>query len=383
MTERVPPNRKLSDDELLARYNLARELGQRQAAAQLGISRTTLREQIDRAVKRGLTEATLGQPLPEGYLLGKVTSLVSEDGTRMEWQHRHPELEQVRQAVDAILSALEDVPPAEPLPAPVPREDGPDPRLVVFPIPDVHLGQYSWAKETGENYDIRIATEQVKRTIGLLAQVTPETDTAIVLVLGDFFHADNSEATTFKSGNHMDVDSRYDKVLHAGAELLAWVIDLLRQKYPRVVVRVLPGNHDPHVSAALTLAMTHRYVNEARVEVDRTPGNLWFFQWGATMLAASHGDKISAKMMPGVMASVAPVIWGGTRHRYAYLGHSHKRVTGPSADEHGGAIWEIFQAVTARDAFNRSMGRAYGRSLTAIVLDREDGEITRFRELIR
>jgi hypothetical protein len=71
-------------------------------------------------------------------------------------------------------------------------------------------------------------------------------------------------------------------------------------------------------------------------------------------------------------------MWGETLYRYAYLGHIHKRSKGLAVDERSGAIYETFQAITAKDAWNRSMGHSSGRSIATITLTKQGGEWGRF-----
>lgn len=349
-----------------------------QAARELGVAVSTLKYRVKAAVRKNLAGVAFGGETPPGYSLGRITQLHrSEDGKVSEWRRLEPDTlgEQSIAALEEwARSAITPLPPVA-----EPDDDDSDApfELTVYPIPDVHLGQYSWGKETGNSYDLDIAVKTVKDTFVKLVRKAPASHHAIVLGLGDFFHADGNDARTPKSQNALDVDSRYGKVQWMGAELMIQTVDLALQKHKHVTVKVLPGNHDPRGGDALTIALWFRYLDNPRVTVDRGPALHWFYQWGEVMIAAHHGHETKPEQMPGVMSAYEPKMWGDTQYRYALLGHWHKRAKGFASNESNGAVWEIFQAITAKDAWNRGKGHASGRSITAITYDQRDGEVTR------
>jgi hypothetical protein len=370
----------VSDDELkrVVDAYLASDRNKAAAARALDMHTNTFKDRLNAAVRRNLLGDFFGGEVPEGYVLGNTTQHLKDPVTKVqEWRRLWPIA-----GSEQVLQALEEwgnkaITPLEII---VKSTEWYYDQAVVYPIPDVHLGQYSWGKETGGSYDLDIAANTVRKTFARLVASSPATAEAIVLGLGDYFHADGNDARTPKSGNALDVDSRFGKVQWVGAELLIEVVDMALQKHQHVTVKVLPGNHDPRAQDALTIALWFRYLGNPRVTVDRKPGMHWFFQWGKVMIAAHHGHETKAEQMPGVMASFEPVMWGSSIYRYAYLGHFHKRLKG--SDELKGAIYEIFQAITAKDAWNRGVGHSSGRSITAIVLDKEKGEVMRVIEPI-
>lgn len=349
------------------------EGNQAEAARALGIPVTTLKYQVKIAVRRNLTGAAFGGEVPPGYELGRITQLhKSEDGKTMEWRHLQP-LTLQGETWDEFTKRLS----AEITPLPeILGPQFPTPNLLtLYPLPDVHMGQYSWKKETEESYDLDIARDTVTGAFERLILQTPISKVGVVLILGDYYHADGFDSRTPKSGNSLDTDSRYNKVQWMGTELAIALVDRALQKHEIVIVRALPGNHDPRGGETLAIALWARYSNNPRVIVDRHPGSFWFFQWGDVMLAGHHGHEVKPEGMPGVMAAYEPEMWGSTKFRHAYLGHYHRRIKGPMANEYGGAHWEVLQAITAKDAWNRAQGHASGRSISAMTFDNKDGLI--------
>jgi len=342
-----------------------------EAARALNMPVNTVKYQLKLAIRRNLYSDAFGGTTPPGYSLGKITQLhKSDDGKVMEWRHLVPE-SLVGEDYEAFVARLNaDIKPLPEVPSPTGIEDN---LLSLYPLPDVHMGQYSWGKETGEGYDLDIARAAVTSTFDKLIARTPPSKVGVVLFLGDYYHADGFESVTPKSHNALDTDSRYSKVQWMGMELAIDLVDRALQKHELVIVRALPGNHDPRGGETLVLSLWSRYYNNPRVIVDRKPGQFWFFQWGEVMLAGHHGHEVKPEQMPGVMAAYEPAMWGSTKFRHAYLGHFHHRKRGVMSDEYSGAVWEVLQAITAKDAWNRGKGHASGRSISAMTFHNKEG----------
>lgn len=251
-------------------------------------------------------------------------------------------------------------------------------RAVVYMLADHHLGMYAWAKEAGEDYDVAIADKLLREASAALFADTPDTETGVILNLGDFFHADNNRGETERSGNRLDTDSRHAKVLMTGVSLLIDMIERAKAKHAKVIVKNLPGNHDPYASLALTVALASYYANDPRVTIDVSPEPFWWWSFGASFIAAHHGHMVKPKDFPAVMASLQPGMWGKATFRYAYFGHVHHASIG--GGEHGGVEWRTFQTLAPKDAWHRSMGYSSGRSISALVFDKKKGFKYEIRE---
>src|SRR5690606_22989194 len=137
----------------------------------------------------------------------------------------------------------------------------------------------------------------------------PASETAVVLGLGDLLHADNYANMTSRSGNKLDVDGRYPKVLKVATKLVLHTIELALRKHEHVIVRLLPGNHDDQSAIAVSLARGLRYDGRHRVTVDDDPGRFWWWRWGKTFLGAAHGDMARMHELPLIMAARHPEEW--------------------------------------------------------------------------
>ncbi|MFX8801477.1 hypothetical protein ABTM62_19180, partial [Acinetobacter baumannii] len=89
-----------------------------------------------------------------------------------------------------------------------------------------HMGMHAWGKESGENWDLKIATQVISRVISDVLARTPSVKRGLMLFGGDNLHADSNENRTPRSGHALQVDGRYPKVLLATCELAVRAIDL-------------------------------------------------------------------------------------------------------------------------------------------------------------
>lgn len=367
---------RCSDNELVDTLRLIEEKGVKGAARHLGIAPSSVRYRREQASSRNLAGDFKGGPLPPGYRLGKVTVQYDKDGNvTNEWQRQHPDAEQIEAMFKHFLEAFKQEVTQLPEVQLTNLYRNSD-YLALYPIVDVHLGQHSWGKETGRDYDLKIAQDQFRKTVRDLMASTVSADTALIVVLGDYFHADDDEAQTQKSHNHLDVDGRHSKVVHVGVELIVWMADIALQKHTNVLIHVQRGNHDPRSHVLLREALWWRYQNNPRVTVDDSPEELWTFEFGAVMLSFTHGDRIKAEDMPAAMAAQQSAIFGRTTYRYAFSGHWHRSKKGPKADETAGVRWEILPAFTEKDAYNRGIGSNSLREMVSILFDKHTGRKT-------
>lgn len=144
--------------------------GSQQAAAEaLGISRSAVRERL----KNAAAHQKRFDALPDGVKAAMEASGTDLDTARHGWrvvQHDDGSRDSVFWRNDAtddivarIKSAFDDLPAAQIVPPPAHK--APD-LLTLYPIADAHIGMMAWGRETGEDYDTRIATERLVSWLG-------------------------------------------------------------------------------------------------------------------------------------------------------------------------------------------------------------------------
>jgi hypothetical protein len=349
-------------------------------ARELGIARSTVQWHLSQAALKGDIAPELRQT-PAGFNVKRLTQHVrQQEGLPKlteEWTQFTPEsatYEATLAAIEATLGMVQSV-PLIPQPQLMPASKD---LATFYPIIDHHLGLYSWEPETGANYDLTIGQRILRESFGELVAQAPQSDQAVILNIGDFFHSDNNRHRTERSGNVLDADGRYSKILEIGIDLELYAIELALQKHRLVEVRNLPGNHDTYATIALNSAIRMAFRDNPRVHVSRDPSPFFFWRFGKVLVGATHGDMIKHTDMPSVMAAYAAKDWGETEHRYVYLGHVHHKSIG--GGERFGATWETFRTLAPKDAWASQSGFASGRSMVAITHHRDTGE--RYRHTV-
>lgn len=349
------------------------------AAKSLGVAKTTVNDAIERvkreAARQGYSPAhDMTRPVPDGFKVARVSTNYNEKGeVAQQWVIGMPDKARQEELFRMFVETLaEDVKPLKKL-AFKPREVDED-LMCVFPMGDPHFGMYSWWQDAGEDFDLKIAEDLTCGAIDRLVASAPAAGAALLLNLGDHFHADNQKNLT-QSGHQLDVDGRWAKVQQVGLRAMIYGVRRLLEKFPKVIFRINRGNHDGHSSYALAMMLSCYFHNEPRVEVDLSPAVAWYYRFGKNLIGSTHGDTIKGPAMLPVMAADRPEDWGLTKHRVWYVGHVHHQ----DSKEYPGGVVEYFRTLAARDAWHAGQGYRAGRDMRCIVLHKDHGEIERHR----
>ena len=370
--------KKFATDKQWQYYSKSCELGSNRAAAKFfGVTATV----VDVAV-RGLKakaaiqgyspEHDMTRTVPEGYLVKGISTYYNKDGKPSgQWVKSSLDSAQLEEVIkNFVINLAEDIKGLSPL-SPPPKLKETD-TLTVIPMGDPHFGLYAWAQDAGSDFDLGIAEQLTCGAIDRLIASSPNTHTALLLNLGDMFHADNQKNIT-ASGHQLDVDGRWAKVQQIGLRAIIYCLQRLLEKHEKVIFRINKGNHDGHSSYALALMISCFFHNQPRMEVDLSPAVSWYYPFGKVLIGSTHGDTIKGRDMMSIMASDIPEEWGRSKYRYWYVGHVHHR----DLKEYAGGQVEYFRTLAARDAWHQGQGYRAGRDMCAIILHKEYGEIER------
>ena len=367
------PTPSVPDSDLLAAVALRNQHPTLLAAAEAaGMSWSAFNNRLRRAAERGL-DGSVPKAVPMGQRIKGVSTLYNAAGEMAaQWVKTDRDavdvVEMVEQLREAFMAFDGKAPVADP-----PQAD--NDLATIYPLADLHIGLLAWGEEAGQSWDVKIAEQTIKAAMGRLFAASPASSQAVILGLGDLLHADNYDNQTSKSKHSLDVDGRYPRVLRAAADLVIWTVEQALAKHDKVLVRILPGNHDDQSAIAVSLALAMYYSRNQRVTVDQDPSRFWWFSWGSTLLGATHGDQAKMKDLPLLMATRNPEAWGQSKHRAIYTGHIHTQ----TAVEVGSVTVESFRTVAAPDAWHSGMGYGAGRSVTSITHCKDRGEICRQR----
>ena len=313
--------------------------------------------------------------VPEPFTVRGVSTLYDAEGNvSQQWVKTRLDDQQKHAQIQAFAEQLADEVRGKAKPVKAPKADKKD-RFCVYPMGDPHLGMYAYGPEAGEDVDLNSASRDLKSAMVRLVDSCPASEEAVILNLGDFFHADNSTNETSRSGARLDVDTRWNKVIGVGAETMKVCIETALEKHGHVTVRNNIGNHDDHSSQALSLILAAYYSKEPRVTIDTSPNPFFYYRFGKVLLASTHGHNVKVLDLLSIMAHDRPIDWGETQHRYWYLGHFHTQ----KVHEIGSLLVEYFRTLAGKDAWTNEKGYRSGRDMNAIVHHAEFGQIERHR----
>lgn len=199
--------------------------------------------------------------------------------------------------------------------------------LLEINIFDLHIGKLCWAGETGENYDVKIASARfIDALQRLLFRANSFQFEKILFPLGnDFFNVDTILNTTTE-GTPQDEDLRWQKTFKIGFELLIKGIELMRQYAPVDIVMV-PGNHDYMKNYFLGHSISSWYRNVEDVTVNNHASPRKYYQYGEVLLGLTHGNNEKEANLPMIMANENRKGWSSTSFHEWHLGHFHKKKT--------------------------------------------------------
>lgn len=348
------PTPPLSDEAKREAIQLWRDHGRSvmAAAKASGLNYYTFRNRLDAAKRDGYAQSPgVASVISKSNLLpaeaqGGWIHAYDDAGRKIaatRWANEKDAADS-EERLERIRAAFEGMTPAAPV---SPPERVADDLCNLFPLYDVHWGMHAWGRETGgDDYDLKHAEQDLLQGIERLLHLAPMAEHGVLLIGGDWFHADDNTAQTPAHRHNLDVDGRMFKVIETAVRVLSFVIQRIQSRHRYTTVRVLRGNHDEHSHMVLTFALAERFGRDASVTVEKDPRDLFMFQWGRTAIFAHHGDKQKPVDLVLKLADACP-FWSAAPHRYAYTGHRHKM----AAERIGGVAWEQLDAFAPPDSY--------------------------------
>jgi predicted phosphodiesterase len=278
-------------------------------------------------------------------------------------------------ALQAFADALvDDLPKYKPLPT-KPLTDTPQ-ALTAYVIGDAHIGMKVTKERNGDSdWNLEISERVTVGAIEKLIQASGGSDVGLMLDLGDFGHTDSLNNTTSSNTNTMDVDGDYGDSIAAQTRIYRRSIDLMLKSHNKVILMMVRGNHNSSTARCMNVMLQAFYENEPRVEVLDNVHKFQHITYGNNLLVTHHGDRMKAQRGFEYIARSLSKEWGLCEHKHFLMGHVHHH----NAVEIGGMICETFQALPAGDAWHSDSGYGAKRTMSAIVYDKEHGEIQRHK----
>lgn len=226
-------------------------------------------------------------------------------------------------------------------------------KIAIVNIADIHFGKLAWAPETGENYDLKIATDRFNNIVDSSINRLMKEDNLTKIVFfwsQDFFHYDNPNQTTSSGITFQQTDMRWQKMFDEGVKLLIEAIDKLKQIAP-VYTFYTRSNHDEQTAYYAKAVLSATFKNDKLVEVNDSPSPRKYIKFGINLLGFAHGDK-EGKRLPNLMSIEAPEYWSSTKNREFFLGHFHSQIV----KEEAGITLRYLSSPAGSDAWHNQMG---------------------------
>lgn len=266
------------------------------------------------------------------------------------------------------------------------RDAGPERSLLLeIALPDVHFGKLAHKEESGEDYDLKIATARFKEAIeSLLSRVNLDTVERILFPVGnDMFNVDSKNNIT-TGGTPQDCDTRFYKTVRMVKNLLIETINGLLSIAPVDVV-IVAGNHDEQTSFMLGEMLDAYYHNMEYVNVFNTASLRKYYQYGTTSFMFTHGNKEKHADLGMIFAAENPMLWANTTQRYIQIGHLHhnRKINYLEAQEFQGFQIQIIPSISGNDAWHSGKGFNSLKQAKAFLFDRNEGKVGEFTYTVK
>lgn len=198
--------------------------------------------------------------------------------------------------------------------------------ILEIDLADPHVGLLSWRKESGSDYDLKIAKQRffwcisdiVRRCEGMKLK-------KIVLVgLGDVLHVDNNEQKT-TNGTFQQTDGRLEKITECAEDMIIDGITILGRLAPVEYIH-LCGNHDRLTGYMLARSVKNAFKYDKNVTFDISPDPIKNKVFGISLVVFHHGD-LPRKNTGDLPINFAREHISETKFTEVHCGHYHTEET--------------------------------------------------------
>lgn len=293
------------------------ELYQSHTSSQLssifGVSSRTLRRW--RSASEKLT-GVKHNAVPEGQYVKGVSVLTDAGGNEvMRWTKTKEDVNREAEFLKSSVAGLfENIEYPTHLSAPKSCNSS---LLSLYPIADWHLGVLA----CGEDIDTQ--TKLLINFMQYMIDRQPDSEEAVLCIMGDFLHWDSLTPKTPRSGHILQGTGTFRDIVKACFNAIRHIIKLLSEKHLRVRVEWVPGNHDEASSVIIREALMALYAEHDRVTISDPDIKFHAYKFGDVGLFMAHGDDVRVNDLPEIFTAYYPEIYGATKYRYGHYGHYH------------------------------------------------------------
>lgn len=378
---------RLTDEELRDTVEAYKRLkSQYKVADEFGITREAVGYRLKLAQEKGVGWRA-PVDVPTHMHLAKTT--VQYNGktgeVEREWARLVPGAQEMQEFVDRLCEQVDGTAKLPRLRIGRTTNKG---MLGTIDIFDAHIGMYASAKETlDEDYDCEIAAESLRKTAQRLMQRMDRPERMVVAFGGDMLHSDTRNNRTELSGNVLDVDSRYHRVVDYLVTVVQDIVAMAAGYAPYVDVVVVEGNHSWHSEVWLAQVLKAYFSKCPNVNVLVQHSARKHIVWGSNLLVYAHGDGVAMNKWGQIIPNEYRELWGKTKHCHVKTGHVHHRKGKKSStftedkngwEEHAGVMVESLPASCPADAWHSAKGfKGQVKGMAAFEYHQEHGLLTR------
>ena len=303
----------------------------------------------------------------------KVSSLYDQQGNiAQQWVSEKPDdslsPENIKELISEFLSTQ----------APISIPKGPakfDKDVIPwFQIGDAHIGMLAHEAETGANFDLKIAERELCTAFSILFDECQPRERCVINDLGDSTHYCNMLGTTEHSGNILDYDVRFPKMVGVATRVMRFIIDKALEKFKFVDVIINQGNHSRTNDVWLAELLRQVYGKSGRVNVLDNSCVFIPYRMGNTFVMTHHSDKTKPEKLRQVMCQDYRQDWGETEFHYIDVGHLHHKA---AIKEDAGCTIEMWNTLAAKDKWHAEAGYRSQQSITRVDRSKTYGEVGR------
>lgn len=261
---------------------------------------------------------------------------------------------------------------------------------------DIHFGKLATTEETGNKYDLEVATNRLLDGVnGLLEYVANFNVEKIIIVGGnDILHTDTILNTTTK-GTPQDVSNKFYETYNAAFEAYIKAINILLAVADIHYVHCM-SNHDYLSGYYLSKCLEAYYYNCKNITFDTKVNPRKYIHYGINLLGLSHGDTAKDSDLINLMKIEAKASWSKCKYGYWYLGHLHHQIRkgynktfskeyndvtvikDSSSIIKDSITVEYIKSLSGTDAWHNAMGYKSNPAIEGFLHCPKNGQIARF-----
>ena len=224
------------------------------------------------------------------------------------------------------------------------------------------------------NFDLKIAERELCAAIGILIDELPFCERLVLNDLGDATHYSNYKGETSASGNRLDSDGRFPKMIKVSSRIMRFSVDKALTKAKHVDIIINQGNHSEENDVWMAELLRVAYGASGRVHVLDNDNLFIGYRMGNTLVMTHHSHKCPPNRLIGVMTTDFCKDFGETQFHYIDIGHVHHHFV---SKEHPGVVIESWNHLPPGDKWAHDSGYRARKAITVVIRSKTYGDLGR------